>query len=223
MNESLFARCHAGVLTTVLFLGMSALPMRGGDYTFSGAQSIEAPHGPPLSGGLTLDPVAVRTNTPFSNGENGSSSIYTSENNRIWGSYAGWTFSGVATIYVSDGPAFLSSGSDNSAQDHWIARATITGPVVGGWEPTQLNLFYYTSASGITGSELLPPNDPLSSPNPYDFQFMLELTDPNNSSVTDTVSGRLFSIQSIPEPTAGALLMFGFALLAAHRKQKRVQ
>jgi len=222
MNESLFARCHAGVLTTFLFLGMSAMPMRGGDYFFSGAQSINAPHGPLLSGGLTLDLGATRVLTPLL-GESGSSSIYTSASQGIWGSYAGWTFSGVATIYVMDGPPSWSNGDENMAPDHWIARATITGPVVGGWEPTQLNLFYFTSASGITGSELLPPNDPLSSSNPYDFQFMLELTDANNSSITDTVSGRLFSIQSIPEPTSGALLMFGFALLAAHRKQKHVQ
>lgn len=222
MNESLIARCHAGVLTTVLFLGMSALPMRGGDYVFNGAQNIEVPHGPLLSGGLTLDLGATRILNPLP-GESGSSSVYTSVSQGIWGSYAGWTFSGVATIYVLDGPAFWSNGDDNMAPDHWIVRAPISGPVVGGWEPSHLNLFYYTSASGITGSELLPPNDPLSSPNPYDFQFMLELTDANNSSVTDSVSGRLFSIQSVPEPTAGALLMFGLALLAAHRRQKRVQ
>ena len=188
-------------------------------YTYSGAQGFGAEIGPTLAGGFYLDTDATRYMTPLPNGENGSSSVFTSPNQQLWGTFGLWSFTGEAGVYVMDGPPLWSSGQDNTSSDYWIVRTPVTGAMVNNLTPTFLNLFYYTSPGGMNDSALLPPGNPLSSPNEYDFQFALSLADAEGAS--QTVFGRLFSIQSVPEPSVASLFLVGAMLLAASQRWKR--
>lgn len=177
--------------------------------------------GPALSGLFYLDTEATRYVTPLPNGENGSSSVFTSPNQQLWGTFGLWSFTGDAGVHVMDGPPLWSSGQDNTSSDYWIVRTPVTGAMVNNLTPTFLNLFYYTSPGGMNDSALLPPGNPLSSPNEYDFQFALSFADAEGAS--QTVFGRLFSIQSVPEPSAASLFLVGAMLLAASRRGKRMR
>jgi hypothetical protein len=187
------------------------------DYTFTGREGIGFPSGLGLNGVLTLDLNDPGTVTPLANGENGSSAMYASSNHSLSGSFGAWTFSGVPVVSVADGPAFWSGGAENSGQDNWIVRTPVTGPMVGGWTPVFLGFFYYTSPAAITSSQLAPHMDPLTNVNLGDFSFYFQLTDAADNLLD--FSGEIFSVQSVPEPTAFSLFLLGGGLLLGKRFQ----
>jgi hypothetical protein len=201
----------------VLIAAFSAGSVHAMDYTFAGREGISFPSGLSLTGGLTLDLNDPGTVTPLANGEDGSSALFASSNHSLSGSFGAWTFSGVPVVSVVNTPEFWSGGAENSGQDNWIARTPVTGPMVGGWTPVFLGIFYYTSPAAITSSQLAPPMDPLTNVNPGDFSFYFQLTDASDNLLD--FSGEIFSMQSVPEPTAFSLFLLGGGLLLGRRHQ----
>ena len=198
-----------------LIAACSAGSVNATDYTFTGREGISFPSGLGLNGVLTLDLNDPGTVTPFPNGENGSSAVYASSNHSLSGSFGAWTFSGVSTVSVFDGPEFWSDGVDNTGADHWIVRTPVTGPSVNGWTPYYLNIYFSTSAAGITSAQLVPPMDPLTPANLGDLSFRLDLSDGSDNLLN--FSGEIFSVQSVPEPTAFSLFLLGGGLLLGKR------
>jgi hypothetical protein len=209
-----------GLLLLTLWLGSPAAQAEMRDYTFSGAEGglFGQPVGISLSGGFSLDTDASASVTTNASYSTWTYSVFTAPNQTISGALGGWTFSGlIDAVWVADGPEFLGPGQDNFAPDHWIVHATVNGPTSGGLTPSRFSLFYYTSAAGLNGAGNLPPADPLSNANLDDFQFNLQFLDENLAEVD--LSGRLFTIQSVPEPSTFALVLLGLAgLLAARRR-----
>lgn len=213
-----------GLATFAITLCLCASAMRAATtpFSFSGVEGGLGgqPIGMSLSGGFDLDDNATRMYTPLPNGENGSSSIYSSPLHQVWGTFGGWSFSGIADIHVADGPPYWSSGSENLSWDNWIVRATVSGPSVNGLTPTRLNLFYFTGPGGIVGSNLLPPHDPLIAANDGDLQFTMSFSDAQGPA--GFLGGRLLTMQTVPEPSAALLFLLALAGLVAQRKWKRV-
>ena len=221
MKELLSSRVRTSVFLGVVTLFASVWLAAGRDYLVYGAEGFGAEHGPMFFGQISLDAGAERSVIPLGGGGSGSVSIYSSPAQIFAGSFGDWTFSGLAEITVTDGPEYWLSGDENLSPDSWVARVNITGPTVNDWTPTRLSLFYSTSPAAINGAGLLPPMDPLTSASPYDFQFAIDFVGAGGEE--QSMYGQLFTIQSVPEPTTGALLAFGAAglLMVARRKGRR--
>ncbi len=97
-------------------------------------------------------------------------------------------------------------------------RTSLTGTTVGGWTPVFFGIYFYTSPAGIDGPALLPLADPLSNPNEYDLTFFLQLQDETQNLMD--ITGPIFSVQSVPEPTAFALLLSGGIILRAAKHRR---
>jgi len=211
---------HDRLVRTLALLIMAATAVSAvqADFMFSGRDGFSPNSGPAVTGTLSLDLNDPGIITPLPGGENGSSAEYLSPNHFLSGTYDLWSFSGVPGVYVKDGPVQWSGGGENFSSDHWIARTSVSGASVGGWAPVFFGIYFYTGPAGINGTALLPPADPLSSPNEFDLTFLLQLQD--ESSNLMEISGPIFSVQSVPEPTAFALLLLGGVLLRAAHRQK---
>jgi len=185
-------------------------------YSFSGAEGglFGSPIGMNLNGGLQLDPDAARSQTHWGVDDQGTRLEFTSALHELSGSYSDWTFTGIATVQISTGPEFWGEGLENFSQDYWIVRTPLTGPSVNDLTPFYLSLFFYSPPGYLMNSDtVFPPNDPLVAiGNPEDFQFALSFM--NGEGDFETLYGRMFSIQSIPEPSSAALLALAIALLA---------
>ena len=205
------------ILGTVAALAVSATTARAAavEYSVSGVEGglFGEPSGLIFDGGLILDENASRSVTTWGPGGLGVNSTYSSPLQQVWGTMGDWTFSGIATVYVSDGPEFWSPGQDNLVMDCWIVRADVSGPSANGLTPTQLNLLYYIQPEHVFGSTPIPPFDPLTSVNDSDFQFTLSFIDGGGAS--SFVGGRLLTLQSIPEPSKALVFVMALGMLGA--------
>ena len=201
----------------VLAMGATALSAAQANFQFSGREGFTPNTGPIISGTLSLDLNDSGTVTPFANGENGSTATFLSSSHFLSGAFDLWSFNGTPGIYVNDGPTFWSGGDENYSSDYWIARTSVTGAKVAGWTPVFFGIYFYNSPAGINGAALLPPADPLSSANEYDFTFLLQLQDESDNMMD--ITGPIFSVQSVPEPTAFALLLLGGMFLRAVKRR----
>jgi hypothetical protein len=205
----------AAVLAAYLCLSATTVRATAITYTFSGVEGglFGEPAGSNFTGGLVLNGNASRSVTTWGPDNTGTLSTYSSSLQPVSGTLGDCTFSGIADVYVSDGPAYWSDGSDNVAPDYWIVRADVSGPAVDGLTPTHLNLFYYIQPEHSFAANPFPPFDPLSSVNDSDFQFTLSFIDGEGTS--SFVDGRLFSLQSVPEPSKALLFLMAFGMLGA--------
>lgn len=210
------ALCIAVNLTAPRLLASDASAM---NYQFIGHEGGigGAPIGRSLFGNFSLNLNTLGVTSYWGPGDLGTTAVFSSPLQWLSGQFGSWTFSGYANVHVFDGPVWWSPGQDNMAEDHWILRTPVSGPTVDGITPLHLNLFFYTSPGGINGITITPPHDPLTSPNPYDMQFNLSYRD--GLGVESYLGGRLLVIESVPEPSAAALL--GLALAFLFRRTRR--
>jgi len=205
-------------ILAVLAMGATVLSAAQANFAFSGREGFTSNTGQTISGTLSLDLNDTGTATPFSNGENGSTATFLSANHFLAGAFDLWSFSGTPGVFVQDGPSSWSGGGENFSPDYWIVRTSVTGAAIGGLTPVFFGIYYYTGAGAMNGAALLPPANPLTNINESDFTFLLRFQDESENLMD--ITGPIFSVQSVPEPTAFALLLLGGMLLRAAKHRQ---
>lgn len=195
------------VVAASLFASGIAQAQQLMDYAFSG----NGGSGGDLTGTFSLDPHAsweLRV-TQFGNSFGTWPYVegtFASPRQEISGTYSGYSFAGIATLYAVDQPATIAA-RDQGLPDSWIVRADVAGPSFDGKSVTRFNLFVYAIGLGLAYDtvSLTPP--PLRV-NPLDsFQSVWSIGFSDGSATF----GPLETLAPVPEPSTYALMLAGLA------------